>query len=69
MYNEFVDLYPTTNYDEMWKSLFHSSEFIQKIGSELAEKLGFTYPMIYDINVTEYIQKIKVLSNGSTDSK
>lgn len=69
IYNEFITLYPTANYDEMWKSLFHAGEFIQEIGKDLAEKLQFTYPFKDDINVTEYIQKIKVLPRGSMDFK
>lgn len=69
IYNEFVTLYPTVNYDEMWQSLFHAGEFIQKMGKNLAEKLQFTYPIKNDMNVTEYIQKIKVLPRGSTEFK
>ncbi|MBZ9687466.1 aminoglycoside 6-adenylyltransferase [Clostridium estertheticum] len=69
MYNEFITLYPTVNYDEMWQSLFHAGEFIQKIGKNLAEKLQFTYPIKDDMNVTKYIQKIKVLPRESTEFK
>lgn len=69
MYNEFITLYPATNYDEMWQSLFHAGKFTRKIGEELAEKLEFNYPMRDDINVAEYIQMIKILPSGSTDFK
>ena len=67
IFNEFVSLYPNVNYDEMWQSLFNAGNFIRKIGTELAEKLGYTYPMQDDINVTEYIQRIKDLPRNAVD--
>jgi aminoglycoside 6-adenylyltransferase len=66
-YNEFICLYPTVDYEEMWKSLFQSGKFIQKIGKDLAEKLEYKYPMQDDINVTEYLHRIRVLPKDSTD--
>jgi aminoglycoside 6-adenylyltransferase len=66
-YNEFIGLYPTVDYEEMWKSLFYAGRFIQKIGKDLAEKLEYKYPMQDDINVTEYLHRIRVLPKDSTD--
>jgi aminoglycoside 6-adenylyltransferase len=66
-YNEFIGLYPTVDYEEMWKSLFESGRFIQKIGKDLAEKLEYKYSMQEDINVTEYLHRIRVLPKDSTD--
>lgn len=66
-YNEFIGLYPAVDYEEMWKSLFHAGRFIQKIGKDLAEKLEYKYPMQDDINVTEYLHRIRVLPKDSTD--
>jgi aminoglycoside 6-adenylyltransferase len=66
-YNEFISLYPTVDYEEMWKSLFNAGRFIQKIGKDLAEKLEYKYPMQEDINVTEYLHRIRVLPKDSTD--
>ena len=67
IFNELVAIYPTVDYEEMWQSLFEAGKFIGKIGKELAEKLGYNYPIQDDINVTEYIQKIKVLPRDATD--
>lgn len=66
-YNEFIGLYPTVDYEEMWKSLFQSGRFIQKIGKDLAEKLEYKYPLQDDINVTEYLHRIRALPKDSTD--
>jgi aminoglycoside 6-adenylyltransferase len=61
IYNEFITLYPTINYEEMWEALFYAGRFIEKIARPLAEKLGYSYPMQHDINVTQYLRRIKAL--------
>jgi aminoglycoside 6-adenylyltransferase len=63
LYARLVTLYPTVDYEEIWQSLSNFGNFACEIGTEVAEKLGYNYPMQEDINVTEYIQKIKVLPN------
>lgn len=66
-YNDFINLYPTVDYDDMWEKLFRAGSLIRNIGKVLAEKFGYTYPMQDDINVTEYINKIKNLPPDATD--
>jgi aminoglycoside 6-adenylyltransferase len=66
-YNEFITLYPTIDYEEMWQALFKAGKFIQKIGEELAVNLGYDYPSQDTLNVTQYLQKIKALPKDSTD--
>lgn len=61
IYNEFISIYPTIDYEEIWESLFKLGEFVRKIGKEVAESLGYMYPMEDDINVVEYIKKVKSL--------
>jgi aminoglycoside 6-adenylyltransferase len=67
VYNEFISLYPVIEYDEMWKSLFRTGKFIQKVGGDLALKLGYKYPTRDVINVTEYLRNIKALPKGAED--
>lgn len=67
IYKELISLYPTADYEQMWQSLFNAGKFIQKIGTEVAENLGYTYPMQDDINVTEYLRQIKELPRDATD--
>lgn len=66
-FNEFISLYPSIDYEEMWQSLFYAGKFIQKIGISLSKELGYTYPMQDDINVSEYLQKVKSLPRDATD--
>lgn len=67
LYNEFVSLYPGIDYDEIWVSLFTAGKFIRKMGINIAEELGYTYPIQEDTNVTAYIQKIRHLPENAID--
>ncbi|MBB6218128.1 aminoglycoside 6-adenylyltransferase [Anaerosolibacter carboniphilus] len=67
IYNEFITLYPTIDYDEMWHTLFEADKFIRKIGSVVAEKLGYTYPMNDDMNVTEYLKTVQALPQNAAE--
>ncbi|WBW95804.1 aminoglycoside 6-adenylyltransferase [Oceanirhabdus sp. W0125-5] len=58
-YKEFSELYSSNDYEEIWEKLFLAGKFIRKIGTRVADKLGYEYPMEYDVNVTEYLKKIK----------
>ncbi|MGM9988310.1 MAG: aminoglycoside 6-adenylyltransferase [Bacillaceae bacterium] len=58
-YEQFIALYPGTNYEEMWNCLFNCGTFIRQIGLEVAEKLHYEYPMQMDENVTAYLKEIK----------
>lgn len=67
MYKDFISLYPTTNYEDMWKSLFDAGRFIGETGRGLAGKLGYNYPIQDEINVIEYIKKIKALPKDAEE--
>lgn len=56
LYTEFVALFPTTSYDEIWTCLLKSGDFIRKIGLVLAERLSFPYNMQDDENVREFLR-------------
>lgn len=66
-YEQFIYLYPGRDYEEIWEALLKEGEFIRTLGVELAEKLNYTYPMQDDVNVMEYICKIKDLPAGVED--
>lgn len=59
IYQEFISLYPSIDYEKMWHQLFKAGEFIQKLGLVIANKLEFSYPMQTDVNVREYLEKVK----------
>ncbi|WMM23821.1 aminoglycoside 6-adenylyltransferase [Tissierella sp. MB52-C2] len=67
IYNDFISIYPPIDYDKMWESLFIAGRFIRRIGNLLAESLEYSYPTKDDINVTEYIKKIKELPRDAKE--
>lgn len=67
LYNRYVSLYPSAEYEDIWNRLFNTGIFIREIGIELSVKLGYKYPLKDDTNVTEYILKIKDLPRDANE--
>ena len=65
--NEFVATYSGTDYEKIWTSLFDAGSLIRKVGTDVAQELDYKYPLQDDINVSEYIRKIKVLKKDATE--
>lgn len=61
LYEEYISFYTGADYAEIWDRLLKVGSFIRKIGIELADKLGYEYPMQYDINVSQYIRRVRQL--------
>ena len=59
LYEEYLALFPSADYDSFWQALAYAGTLSRKIGTEVAEKLGYEYPMQDDINVTNYLQQLK----------
>jgi aminoglycoside 6-adenylyltransferase len=57
IYEEFVSLFPTTELEGIWESLYRTGSFIRKIGQQVAKRLAYAYPIQDDENVREYVQK------------
>lgn len=67
IYDNFIDLYPSADYEHIWECLFKAGKFIRKIGGEAAKELGYEYPINDDINVTEYLRRVKELPRDAAD--
>lgn len=67
MYERYVSLYPSAEYEDIWNRLFNTGLFIREIGVELGEKLGYEYPLNDDVNVTEYLKRLKKLPKDATE--
>lgn len=61
LYGEFASMYCGADYSEMWESLLRAGVLIRRIGTELADKLGYAYPMQEDINTSDFIRRIQAL--------
>ncbi len=69
IYNEFAATYSGTGYDEIWTALFNAGKLIRRIGMDVAQRLHYTYPIREDVNVTEYLKKVKALKKDATEFK
>ncbi len=54
--------YAGAGVEENWQALFGQMDLMHKVGSEVGEKLGFTYPDSIEQRVRNYLDKMK---NGS----
>ena len=67
LFNEFKATYSGASYEQIWTALFNAGKLIRKVGTEVAHELSYTYPLQDDINVTEYIRKVKGLKKDATE--
>lgn len=65
LYDEFSALYPGADYGDIWDKLFAAGALIRQVGVPLAESLGCAYPMQDDINVSEFIRRMRRLPPGA----
>ena len=57
----FEKTYAGFSYAEMWESLFEAGRLIRQIGLEIADNLGYTYPLQDDQRVTAYLKQVRQL--------
>lgn len=58
--------YTGSEYVEIWESLFEAGELVRTVGIPLADHLGYDYPIVDDERVTEYLKKVRLLSENAT---
>jgi aminoglycoside 6-adenylyltransferase len=58
LYDQFVSVFPGTDYSEIWNALFRAGALISKIGQHLAQHLSYDYNSREDINTQEFLQNM-----------
>jgi len=58
--------YPKADYEEVWISLFAMGELFRMTASEVANQLGYDYPIEEDDQVTAYLHKVRTLPTDAT---
>jgi aminoglycoside 6-adenylyltransferase len=61
LWESYEKTYAGADYEAIWASLFEAGCLVRKIGIEIAEALGYEYPIEDDARVTEYLQKVRSL--------
>ena len=65
LWDSYEKTYAGADYQEMWASLFKAGRLVRRIGVEVADALGYHYPMEDDTRVTEYLKKVCALPKGA----
>lgn len=61
VWNRFEKTFPSSDYNEIWNSLFISGDLIRQFGNSLAQQLGYSYPLEDDSKVSNYLSAIRGL--------
>lgn len=61
LWDSFVKIYPGADYNEIWESIFEAGWLVRRIGIELADKLGYEYPILDDNRVSGFLEKVRAL--------
>jgi aminoglycoside 6-adenylyltransferase len=58
LWEAFISTYSGADYEDIWTALFETGRLTRKVGQEIADQLGFEYPLDDDMRVTEYLRRI-----------
>jgi aminoglycoside 6-adenylyltransferase len=50
---------------ENWEALFQTLALFRQVAMQVADHLGYVYPLDLDQRVTTYVQKVKRLDHGA----
>jgi len=59
LYQDYLALFPSADPEQFWQALANARALTRKIGTVVAEKLGYEYPFQDDVNVTKYLQQLR----------
>ena len=55
--------------DDNWEALFRTIALFRRVATDVANHLGFTYPLHLDLGVTNYVQRIRSLPTPDETSQ
>jgi aminoglycoside 6-adenylyltransferase len=61
VWDDYLKTYAGVGYPETWAALFAALALVRKVGQELAENLGYAYPLDDDRRMNEYLQRVRDL--------
>lgn len=69
IWESFTRTFAGAEYDEIWNSIFETCKLTRRIGMNLAQELGYEYPIEDDKKVMEYLEKVRYLPKDATSLK
>jgi aminoglycoside 6-adenylyltransferase len=61
IWEAYAATYPGSSYAEIWDALFHMLALTRRVGQELAESLGYDYPLEDDRRTVAYLEHVRSL--------
>lgn len=65
VWESYTRTYAGADYEEIWAALFEACRLVRLVGGELADHLGYTYPMEDDRRVVAYLERVKTLPRNA----
>lgn len=62
LYKMYTKTYSDSNYEHFWAAIFTACELFRTIAPPVAKHFGYTYNQSEDVNMTEYLNKVKSVS-------
>jgi len=64
VWEELEGTYAGANIEDNWEALFRTMSLFRRVATEVADDLGYAYPLDLDRRVTGYVRAIKDLDRG-----
>jgi aminoglycoside 6-adenylyltransferase len=61
IWDAYMKTYAGAGYQETWEALFETCRLTRRIGQELAQRLGYVYPLEDDQRTVEYLYTVRAL--------
>ncbi len=67
IWEELEGTYAGAGIEDNWEALFRTMALFRRVATEVADDLGYDYPLDLDRRVTGYVHAIKDLDRGSSE--
>lgn len=61
MWNRVEATFSGSDIEENWQALFACADLVHELGTDLAEKLNFTYPAQLEMDIRNYLTEVKTM--------
>ncbi len=63
----YVSTYAGADYEENWQALFNACQLVRQVGQEVAQQLGYDYPIEDDRRVVAHLEHVRSLPRDAKD--
>jgi aminoglycoside 6-adenylyltransferase len=67
LWEMFVKTYSGSDSNDIWESLYEAGRLVKRIGVELADNLGYEYPLDDDRRVSGFLQRVRSLPKDAKE--